>query len=215
MGGIFLRRALKPTVEVINDASGDLVNFYRIIQRHPNALFDDLRWRPAGRADFDRLKRTSALDLTDIERAGQFLYLQTLAFAGKIKGRNFGVSPVSGGNFNLARLRPRLEALHDRLTEVIIEHLDWSEFIPRYDRPTTLFYLDPPYWGREQDYGANLFSQKHFTDLAGQLRTLQGRFILSINDVPQIRTYLPGPILPRSRPAIASARPTATPPSKN
>jgi DNA adenine methylase len=33
MGGIFLRRSMRPAVEVINDVSGDLVNLYRILQR--------------------------------------------------------------------------------------------------------------------------------------------------------------------------------------
>lgn len=37
MGGVFLRRAVRPRVEVINDAAGDVVNFYRVMQRHPAA----------------------------------------------------------------------------------------------------------------------------------------------------------------------------------
>ena len=34
-----------------------------------------------------------------------------------------------------------------------MENLDWLDFIDRYDRPETLFYLVPPYFGNEDDYG--------------------------------------------------------------
>lgn len=147
MGGVFLRRPSRPRVEVINDAAGDVANLYRVLQRHPEALLRELRWRPAMRVEFDRLKGARVQDLTDIERAGRFLYLQTLAYGGKVVGRSFGVDPSQSHLFSLPRLEPRLRRLHDRLAEVVIEQLDWSEFLPRYDRAGTLFYLDPPYHG--------------------------------------------------------------------
>jgi DNA adenine methylase len=81
-----------------------------------------------------------------------------------------------------------LEDLHTRLAGVVIECLDWSDFLPRYDGPDTLFYLDPPYWGCESDYGKAMFSRDDFTRLADQLRGLKGRFLMSINDVPEIRS---------------------------
>ncbi len=186
MGGVFLRRTLRPRVEVINDVSGDVVNLYRILQRHPRALLAELRWRPAMRAEFDRLKGARPQDLTDIERAARFLYLQKLAYAGKVQGRTFGVDPSQAHVFSLPRLAPRLERLHDRLAEVVIENLDWADFLPRYDRPGTLFYLDPPYWGSESDYGSGLFG-RDFERLAAALAELEGRFLLSINDVAEIR----------------------------
>jgi len=63
---------------------------------------------------------------------------------------------------------------------VVIEFLDFREFLRRYDRKTTLFYLDPPYWGCESDYGKGLFARADFDDLSAVLRALKGRFILSI-----------------------------------
>ena len=53
-----------------------------------------------------------------------------------------------------------LEAVHDRLAPVHIERLPYAELIRRYDRPEALFYLDPPYWGCEDDYGAGVFSRE-------------------------------------------------------
>ena len=59
--------------------------------------------------------------------------------------------------------------------------------IRRYDTPETLFYLDPPYWGCEGDYGADLFGRDQFAVLAAVLASLKGRFLLSLNDRPEVR----------------------------
>ncbi len=59
--------------------------------------------------------------------------------------------------------------------------------VTRIDRPGTLFYLDPPYWGSEGDYGKGMFGRDDFQRLAEQLHGIKGRFLLSINDVPDIR----------------------------
>jgi len=142
MGGVFLRRRVRPHVEVINDISGDIVTLFRVLQRFPEALLRELRWRPAMRSEFARLNEARDCDLLDIERAARFLYLQTLAFGGKMAG---------------------------------------------YDRPGTLFYLDPPYWGGEGDYGAGVFMRGDFQRMADKLRAIEGKFLLSINDRPEIR----------------------------
>ncbi len=75
---------------------------------------------------------------------------------------------------------------------MVIESLGWEAFIDRYDRPQTLFYLDPPYWGSEDDYVRGLFPRSEFEKLAERLRQMRGRFILSINDVPEIRAIFAG-----------------------
>lgn len=187
MGGVFLRRRVRPPVEVINDISGDVVTLFRVLQRFPEALLRELRWRPAIRAEFERLKAGDSGDLLDIERAARFLYLQTLAFGGKVAGRNFGTDPTQPHNFDLRRIAGRIERLHDRLAGVVIENLDWLAFITRYNRPGTLFYLDPPYWGSEDDYGAGVFIQGDFQRMADKLQACESKFLLSINDRPEIR----------------------------
>ncbi len=187
MGGVFLRRRVRPPVEVMNDVSGDVVTLFRVLQRFPEALLRELRWRPAMRAEFDRLKETADRDLLDIERAARFLYLQTLAFGGKVAGQNFGTDAKQPHNFDIRRIEKRIARLHDRLAGVVIENLDWLDFIGRYDRPGTLFYLDPPYWGSESDYGSGLFIRGDFQRMADRLQAAEGKFLLSINDRPEIR----------------------------
>lgn len=187
MGGVFFRRTARPKAEVINDYSRDVSTLFRILQRHYQQFMDVLKWQVASRAEFDRLMRVDPDTLTDLERAARFLYLQRLAFGGKVTGRNFGVSAAAPARFDLTKLVPMLEAVHDRLCGVTIERLDWSDFITRYDSADTLFYLDPPYYECESDYGADLFGRDHFPRMAAQLAGIKGRFILSLNDHPDVR----------------------------
>lgn len=134
------------------------------------------------RREFERLARTDPSTLTDLDRAARFLYLQRLAFGGKVSRQNFGVTML-GGRFNLLKLAPQLEEIHERMAGVVIENLPWQKLIARYDRPGTLFYLDPPYWGNEDDYGKAVFSREQFEEMATMLGSLRGRFILSLNAV--------------------------------
>lgn len=55
-----------------------------------------------------------------------------------------------------------------------------------------MFYCDPPYWGCTDDYGKEVFSPDDFGALRGVLEAIQGRFILSINDTPEIREIFAG-----------------------
>lgn len=186
MGGVFLRRGFQPRLEVANDLNGEIINLFRILQRHYPQLMEVMRFQITSRREFVRLRAQNPLYLTDLERAARFLYLQRLAFGGQVEGV-FGVAPTSGPRFSLARMEPILDAAHERLEGVVFESLDWADLIPRYDTPDTLFYLDPPYWGGENDYGKLMFERADFQKMADLLKDIQGRFILSINDVPDIR----------------------------
>lgn len=192
MGGIFLRRTSRPRAEFINDAGREVYNLFRVLQEHYVAFLDLLRFQLTTQANFNRLVGVDPDNLTDMQRAARFLYLQRLAFGGKVSGRNFGLSTDRPGRFNLTTLEPDLEALHERLSAVTITCLDCVDFIRRVDAPRALFYLDPPYWGCEGDYGKQLFSRERFADLAGCLRGLKGRFILSLNDTPGVRETFAG-----------------------
>lgn len=188
MGGVFLRRTHRPATEVINDISADVTTLFRILQRHHHSFLDELKWRLTSRAEFERLMSVDPDTLTDLERAARFLYLQRTSFGGKVAGRHFGVVYSGGARFDLTKLAPMLQDVHERLAGVIIERLAWEAFIDRYDRPGTLFYLDPPYHGSEGDYGKGVFSRDDFAAIAARLARLHGaRFIMSINDHPDIR----------------------------
>lgn len=190
MGGVFLRRNLRPRKEVINDISADVVNLFRLLQRHYQQLLDVLKWQVCARAEVERLFATNPDQLTDLERAARFLFLQKAGFGGM--GRRYGVTRTQSARFDMTKLVPKLEDVHKRLCGVDIERLPYRQFIERYDTPDTLLYLDPPYYGTEDYYGKDVFSSDDFSVLRGILDRVQGRFILSINDHSAIREIFAG-----------------------
>ncbi len=192
MGGIFLRRSTQPAAEIINDISGDVVTFFRVLQEHYPYFIDMLRWRLASRNEFQRLVGQDPNRLTDLQRAARFLYIQRLAFGGKVSGRSFGVSRERAAPISMTKLEPLLADLHDRLQGVWIEQLPFAEFVRRYDRPGMLFYCDPPYYGCEDDYGTKLFSREDFAELAELAAAARGKVIISINDQPEVREIFAG-----------------------
>lgn len=192
MGGIFFRRRRRPGAEFINDWSRDVATLFRILQRHYPQFLETLRFTLTTRTEFERLVATDPETLTDLERAARFLYLQRTAFGGRVAGRTFGVSKDRPARFNLTTLEPMLEDVHTRLAGVTIERLDFAEFITRYDSPDTFFYLDPPYWGVEDYYGKALFTRADFERLNTVLTPLKGRFIMSLNDTPEVRETFKG-----------------------
>ena len=153
---------------------------------------DMLRWQLTSRTEFERLAAENPDSLTDLERAARFLYMQRTAFGGKISGRHFGVSVGAPARFDITKLAALLEDVHERLAGVVIERLPYADLVARYDRPATLFYLDPPYAGGEADYGPGVFGPDDFGRLAGLLGRIQGRFLMSINDRPEIRALFRG-----------------------
>lgn len=192
MGGVFFRRVKKPKCEAVNDINSEIVNMFRMVERFPDYLADMLRFKICSRAEFKRMLATPPLLLTELERAVRYLYIQKNAFGGKTFSQVFGVALDRPGRFNAERLISQIHMLHKRLAGVYIECLPYQEFITRYDRPDTLFYLDPPYWGCESFYGKDFFSRADFAELAKLLKGIKGKFIMSINDVPEIRAIFKG-----------------------
>lgn len=211
MGGVFFRRHRAPPIEVINDKSRDVATFFRVLQNHYQAFLDTMKWQLGSRAEFERLKGQDPDRLTDLQRAARFYYLQRQTFGGRPAGHSFGVSSAHPSRFNIVRLASDLEEIHDRLAGVVIECLDWSEFIARYDRPNTLFYLDPPYHGSETDYGKGLFERSDFARMATALAGIKGNFLLSLNDTPEVRTTFAGFHIEEVRLRYSIAEGDATP----
>lgn len=54
MGGVFFRRKLIPKTEVINDRSGEVVNLFRLLQRHYPQFMDVLKFQVSSRREFER-----------------------------------------------------------------------------------------------------------------------------------------------------------------
>jgi len=176
----------KPVLlEVLNDLDGDVVTFFRVCQSHHEELIRSMKYFHVSREWFETLESQDPKLLTDIQRAARFFYLQKNAFGGLVVNRGFGYAVETHARLDSERIPELIEETHKRLARVQIENLPYQDILRRYDRPGTLFYLDPPYFGLKL-YRYN-FSENDFVELAGCLEKLRGKFVLSLNDVPQVR----------------------------
>lgn len=186
-----LLRPYPAPVEVLNDINGDLVTLYRCVRHHLDEFVRQFRWSLVSRQMYEWAQMERPETLTDIQRAARFYYLQKLAFGGKVAGQSFGtVATGNGPRLNLLRIEEELSDVHLRLANVIIEHGEWHSIIERYDRPTTLHYLDPPYWDTE-GYGVD-FPISEYERMATMMRVTQGKVIVSLNDHPEMRRVFDG-----------------------
>ncbi len=176
--------------EVLNDINGELVNLYRVLKHHLEEFLRQFKWSLVSRQMFEWAKVAIPETLTDIQRAARFYYLQKLCFGGRVEGRTFGTSTTGGVRLNLLRIDEELSHAHLRLSQTTIEHLPWAKCIERYDRPHTLFYCDPPYWGTE-GYGVE-FGLEQYERMAELARSIRGKMIISVNDIPEMHSAFAG-----------------------
>lgn len=187
-----LFRKSESKVEVINDINKDVITLYRCLQWHLEEFLRYFKWVLVGRDEFARLKAANPETLTDIQRAARFYYLQQTSYGGRINGPTYGGSVTRPPKLNLLRIEEQLSAVHLRLARVYVECLPYAEILSRYDRADTFFYVDPPYWGCENYYGNGVFSREDFARLAAQLDGIKGKFLLSLNDTPEVRKLFQG-----------------------
>ena len=172
-------------VEVLNDLDYEIVNFFRVCQWHYEELIRYLRYCLSSRRLHELHVKSDPATLTDVQRAGRFFYLQKNSFGGLIVRQMFHYGVTQPSNYNLDRIPQIIEQAHRRLARVQIESLPYEEILKRYDRPTTVFYLDPPYWERKL-YKFN-FSEADFQNLERHLHKLKGKFLLSLDDRKEVR----------------------------
>jgi DNA adenine methylase len=133
------------------------------------------------RERFNFHKAQDPAHLTDIQRAARFMYMIKYSFCAKTT--SFGAN---------TRLLPSLEFMEQvaaRLARVIIENKPYDMVIKQYDRPNSLFYLDPPYYETEKYYNLNetFFGTDDHVRLRDILANIKGFFILSYNDDEFVR----------------------------
>ncbi|MEM7047052.1 MAG: DNA adenine methylase [Pseudomonadota bacterium] len=186
MGNVFLRLPARRRSECLNDLNGEIVNLFRVVQSDYRALVKAFRWFLPSRAEINRLAALNPAYLNSVERAARWLALQKMCFGGKQTSGRYGIHTKRRCRCRVSRITEQVKALHNRLDGVWLENLPYDQLIARWDRPHTLFYLDPPYYGHEKDYGEG-FCRDDFAHLADILARIKGKFVLSLNDLPVIR----------------------------
>lgn len=170
-------------MEVYNDINGELVNLFRIVKYHPDALQKELDGTLMSREMFlDAIQ--PARGLTDIQRAARFWIAIKESFGTDL--RSFACR-----NHNMQNAVEFIKVASTRLNKVLIENVDFGRLIKTYDRDSALFYLDPPYYDAEKYYPDRFQPEDHLR-LKESLEHINGRFILSYNDCVEIKKMYDG-----------------------
>lgn len=184
-GAAILLRKSRSKAEVINDIDGELINLYRCVKYHPEELAKQSAGMMHSRWLFERLKSQSIVELTDIQRAARYYFLNRMAFGGGMKNPSFGYGRTTAAGLSVARFKKDIDMMAMRLDRVFIENLSWDNCIERYDSSNTLVYCDPPYFGTS-GYGMT-FDISQYTKMAEIARAMKGKVMISVNDIPEMR----------------------------
>ncbi|MCI5630207.1 MAG: DNA adenine methylase [Clostridium sp.] len=171
-------------VEVINDIDKELINLFKMIKYHAPEVERLLQYEFSGRDIFEEYKNYTVEYLTEIHRAIRFLYLITQSFAGI--GGTYGYGTNTKPSPQIFYKDVLIE-LKNRLRNTYVENLDFSKIIDKYDRDYSFFFCDPPYYNTA-GYG-NTFGKGEHLLLRDKLKNLKGKFLLTINDDPEVREW--------------------------
>lgn len=174
-------------VEVINDANSDLVNLYRVLKWRKAELLEEVHQYIYSREMFYELRKDSDAKC-EVERAARTYLLIQMAFGADISeagSASFGYRSKKMGDLFLNQSIERFEKAKERLREVFIENGDFEKLISRYDQPRTIFFCDPPYF--EQSGYESAFGIEDHIRLSTVLHSIEGRFLMTVNDHPEIR----------------------------
>jgi DNA adenine methylase len=179
-------------VEVYNDRDGDLVQFFEVLRERPEELVEWLETVPYSREVHDEWAEQfyhGYRPNDPIERAGQFFTLRYTQFGAKYENTaGFGTSKVTSEAQAFANKKALLERFGERFAKVTIENLDWETALAKYDGEATVFYCDPPYASPDQRY---LVEDIDHAELGATLTDLEGEWLLSCQDVPEVLAEYP------------------------
>ena len=153
-------------------------DFYR-----EELLLTELMFPPPEANELNEIRTRIAKDY-DVRRAAMFLKLLRYSYSSGCK--SFASQP-----FDIRKLFELIKQLENRMANVVVENQDFETLIKHYDRQDTFFYADPPYFSTEDMYAVG-FNWNDHVRLKDTLSKIQGKFLLSYNDCPEIRELYKG-----------------------
>jgi DNA adenine methylase len=191
-------------VEVINDRDNDLANLWRVIKWRSAELLEEVQHWLYSRTMFDELKQSEPT--TELDRAVRMYLLIQMAFGADVsssQSASFGYWNKSPRDLFLSKSLDDIPRVKERMRQVFVENIDFEDCIKRYDQPNTVFFCDPPYLDT-CGYAVKFGMEEH-RRLREVLGSIEGRFLLTINDHSVIRDMYEGFCIEKAHEARAKA----------
>jgi DNA adenine methylase len=182
-----LFRKPRSTNEIINDKFDEVVNVMLCVREDSEKLKFLIQNTPFSRTEFYRAYEQS----NDRWEQARRTVIKSWFGYGNSVGRKSGFrtslskgGPVTGGFLGFSN---SLELYASRLRGVVIENRDYQQLLTQYDKPHTLFYIDPPYVLNTRTSGDRYnfdWKNSDHEALVDQLMNIKGKVVLSGYDTP-------------------------------
>lgn len=200
-GAVFFHK-LPAQIETINDLDGEIVNLFRVVRDHPEALERAIALTPYSRAEYElSWEQKKAGGVTDpVEQARLTLVRYWQAVGSRQIYRAGWRRDVAGREAaytmrSWVRLPGRITAAMERLREAQIEQADAVKLIRSFASKDVLIYADPPYvlsTRTQKQYNVEMAKDVQHVELLEALLAHPGPVILSGYDTELYNDTLRG-----------------------
>ena len=160
---------------VINDLDSEISTAFKIIKSNPSV--DNIeRFKNKSLEDVRSFMKQS--HSSPIDKLAKIIYDLCGTFGGQAQGSKIYKNPD---------IEPKLRKIPkyaEYMKNTNVLNQDYKSVIKSNDSKDTYFYLDPPYESSKKLYAKSDFN---YEELADVLSKVKGKFVLSLNDSPNIR----------------------------
>ena len=186
-GDVFFRLKKEGVDAVINDIDKELMtNGYGILKKgysldgidkyeKKRSIEEQLKFQ----TNLVNNKQTNGLDIL-----GKEIYRICGTFGSTGKGKQHD-SKIS----NISSKLKKMELYKDYMKNTKVFSTDYKNIIKKYDGKDSFMFLDPPYEKSKELYKQSFINYEEMRDL---LKNVKGKFLLTINDSPEIRKVFSG-----------------------
>ena len=150
IGGGALFFELQPEQAYISDMNEELINLYSVVRNNVYELIKDLSKHEVSKEYFLEIRNIDRTEqyteLSDVERASRFIYLNRPCFNGMYRVNSQGQFNVPFGHYKNPRIIDKNNLLNcsELLKKTEIKCADFSEILTKVKKGD-LVYFDPPY----------------------------------------------------------------------
>ena len=195
IGGGALFFELQPEQAYISDMNEELINLYSVVRDNVYELIKDLSKHEVSKEYFLEIRNIDRTEqyteLSDVERASRFIYLNRTCFNGMYRVNSQGQFNVPFGHYKNPRIVDKNNLINcsNLLQRTEIKHADFSEILTMVQKGDFV-YFDPPYVPLNETSsftsytkdGFNIDMQFKLRDVCDELDSMGVKFLLSNSD---------------------------------
>lgn len=177
-------------IEVYNDANENLTNLFEVIRSDVKVFIEQYDFLTHNEVLHRRFKGEEFPKDKPLEWAIRYWYLLVNSFNGQVDSSfNWTSHNTNKNTLSFKNKKKKLLMVANRFKNVQVRNRDFQEIIECYDSPRTLFYVDPPYYGKEYYYNHsagelfNIDDHKRLQDCLGKIK---GKCLVSYYQTDEI-----------------------------